>query len=220
MMQAVSAAKLDAYFNKIKDYDRRYGHDCWAILYQADVHMRQEHFPRILRSLKDATSIIAGTSSGVVTTPAAFDPSRPWEAVWTNAVNDFSFWSNQFEQLALMTLKRSASVGQMLTGGHSCRFSPMDTWRKPPSVTLRGKEEGNPAAAGTQRQQRRESLHDQSLGGLDSVMHSKKGNAKALTAGVQLTRLTLTNAHAAYRKITELTPLRSARRLLRRARLT
>ena len=82
MFEEISPARLDAYEKHIRNYHERYGRDCWALIYQADVRSRLENCERLRRIGKDEHDKAkkAGGSHD-------FDTAAPWEWVW-NALID------------------------------------------------------------------------------------------------------------------------------------
>eukprot|EP00971_Amphidinium_carterae_P325875 6456403-Amphidinium_carterae.1 len=69
MLQAVEPAVIDMYIDRVAELNRRYGQDCWAVVYQADVRCRREHFERLRRRAAEHKSHDAGYP---------YDPSNPW----------------------------------------------------------------------------------------------------------------------------------------------
>ena len=85
-------------------YSQRIGKDAWAIVYEADVRMRQEHFERIRRALD------LHIASGLPLPPGTalrYDAQHPWNLVFAMAINTqfteaVSFWKDEvFEVVAL-----------------------------------------------------------------------------------------------------------------------
>ena len=107
--RAVPLGTIEAYRKQMSTYHDRYGKQCWHILYQADVRMRQEHMERIRRKLRDAhTEALAAGG----TTP--FDPARPWAHTWAKAAEDHAFWKKEIEDPCMLYLTKTASLGNLL----------------------------------------------------------------------------------------------------------
>ena len=49
LLEEVSTEVLDQYGDFVRDLGEAYGDECWGIIYLADVRMRSEEFPRLLR---------------------------------------------------------------------------------------------------------------------------------------------------------------------------
>ena len=45
-----------------------------------------------------------------------FDPNRPWDSVWSAAVDDHAFWHRQFEEPALIILTKAGRLTDVVTG--------------------------------------------------------------------------------------------------------
>ena len=83
MLGQVDVSTMTAYHNHIKEYNARYGHDIWMVLYQADVRCRHSHFVRLRRKLIDE-QWMAIQNGGL----HPYDPSRPWNHIFRAAVHD------------------------------------------------------------------------------------------------------------------------------------
>ena len=57
LLGVVDSERLESYMEFIKDLHSQFGHDCWGIIYRADVRMRTEFMDRIRRSLMRARSL-------------------------------------------------------------------------------------------------------------------------------------------------------------------
>ena len=75
MLNQVMPPVIFRYRDHIKKLVTTYGENCWAIIYQADVRMRQAHIERIRRAeshkLDEALKRNPDADTG-------FDPSYPW----------------------------------------------------------------------------------------------------------------------------------------------
>ena len=87
----------------------RYGPNCWGIVYQADVRMRSEEVPRILRRLEreHAAAVAAGGTH-------VFDPDKPWELVWATAVKQHDWWLKEVKEPALLYLAHARSLSALV----------------------------------------------------------------------------------------------------------
>lgn len=113
LLGAVSAERLEAYAEQVRHHGSTYGQQCWFLIYQADVRMRSEQFERIRRLLHieyESAANSAGTVSG-------FDPVKPWDAVFAQAVRDREFWDREVSQPALMFLSGARTRFQLSTDG-------------------------------------------------------------------------------------------------------
>lgn len=51
LLETLTAERMDAYAEHIRQLSARFGRMCWDLVYTADVHMRSEQFERIRRKL-------------------------------------------------------------------------------------------------------------------------------------------------------------------------
>ena len=105
MFDQVSPARLDAYKDKIDDYNTKYGSQMWSLIYQADMRARQEQTERLRR--KGVTEHNEASQSGK---PHPFDSDRPWEWVFHTLVLDDRFWKQELEDPALLVTAKSISL--------------------------------------------------------------------------------------------------------------
>ena len=97
LLEVATAERLDAYGEHIRSLNNRFGHECWDIVYHADIHMRSEEFERIRRRL--------------TLTPAhGFTPGSPWNAVFAQAIKEDAFWTREVITDATLRLARGRSV--------------------------------------------------------------------------------------------------------------
>ena len=73
MLDQCKPPVVDAYYEFIERLSNRYGHNCWALIYQVECRMRREHL-EILRRAESA-SLNEAISQG---RSRSFDPARPW----------------------------------------------------------------------------------------------------------------------------------------------
>ena len=84
--KAAPLGTLMRYRAKIADLHRRCGEGAWALIYQADLRMRSEHFERLRRrGEEERTAALAAGGTNL------FDPSAPWGWVFDQACADFEF---------------------------------------------------------------------------------------------------------------------------------
>ena len=87
-------------------YASRYGSVTWPLLYQFDVRCWLEHMERLRRVSESRTQ----------PPPEPFDRARPWDSVWSAAVDDPSDWHKQFEEPSLTILTKTGKLGDVITG--------------------------------------------------------------------------------------------------------
>ena len=85
---AVGLGPLLDYCRLIGRYATRYGSLTWPLLYQCDVRCRLEHMERLRRVLERNSA--AATARGQARV-VHFDKDRPWDSVWSAAVDDKKF---------------------------------------------------------------------------------------------------------------------------------
>ena len=111
MFNVVSLGNIDNYQRHIARYIKRYGMSLWYLVYQADVRMRQEGMERIRRrgEIERQEAIDANGKH-------EYNPNRPWDWVWSQAVLDNRFWKEELEEQALLVLTRTSSLSSMIDG--------------------------------------------------------------------------------------------------------
>eukprot|EP00439_Symbiodinium_sp_Y106_P066340 s1806_g10.t2 len=109
MLNQISPAHLDNYEKHIRRLSERYNKASWALIYQADVRARLEHSERLLRQAKEDRNkaIALGNSHGL-------DLKRPWDFIWRQLVDDYSFWQREVIEPALQLAVRSTSLHQVV----------------------------------------------------------------------------------------------------------
>ena len=83
LLDVVDPEHLDNYGEHVRALNLRYRQEAWFIVYTADVRMRSEHFERLRRVLEERF-----TAAGQSAASSGFDPKRPWNAVFAEAVLD------------------------------------------------------------------------------------------------------------------------------------
>ena len=73
---------------------------------------RLEHMERLCRTLEREHTIASAKQQSPAT---LFNPDRPWDSVWTAAVDDHSFMHRQFEEHALLIVTRSGTLDEVVT---------------------------------------------------------------------------------------------------------
>ena len=119
MEDIISLINMDNYKKLLASYHRRYGPDCWALIYQADVRARREHLERLRRIAADHHSrgIIQGTTH-------PYDPNRPWDYVWKMLLNDAAFWRKEVEDLSMLILNKVTNASSHVTGESPISLTP------------------------------------------------------------------------------------------------
>ena len=93
-LQVCSPARLDAYHAMIEDAAIRYP-DAWALIYQADVRTRREHFKRVKYEL--SVKYMKYKKNGW-DTEDLYDPKQPWEHVLRQITEgETVWWQKQLE---------------------------------------------------------------------------------------------------------------------------
>ena len=97
LLRAADAELLDNYAEMVRDFHSRYSVEVWFVLYTAEVRMRPERFERLRLAAENehAKTQAAGGSS-------SFEPKRPWNRVFADAVADRDWWSENFTEPAIL----------------------------------------------------------------------------------------------------------------------
>ncbi|CAK0891828.1 unnamed protein product [Prorocentrum cordatum] len=143
MFEQITPARLDAYEKHLRGFHERYGRQCWALIYQADVRARLELSERLRRIGKDEKESADATS-----TFHDFDPAKPWEWVWSKLTSDVQFWLREVQEPAVLVLASTASLHQMID-----RDAPIMQAPPPPSNAA---SQRPPALPGAQQQLKRQ----------------------------------------------------------------
>eukprot|EP00435_Cladocopium_sp_Y103_P068525 s347_g31.t1 len=102
LLEAMTAERLDAYAEHVRQLAMRFGNHCWDLVYTADVHMRSEQFERIRRHLH------AHPAHG-------YTDADPWNAVFAQAIKEDSFWAREVITPATLRLAQAKSIPAPLT---------------------------------------------------------------------------------------------------------
>ena len=90
-----------------------FGHECWAIIYQADVRLRQSHLERIRRAESAKLNSYLALD---VTAATGFDPDMPWNHCFKLAVQDREFWEDHVRTPCMQIGARMKNVADFLDG--------------------------------------------------------------------------------------------------------
>jgi len=112
LLRAADAELLDNYAEMVRDFHSRYTAEVWFVLYTAEVRMRSERFERLRRAAENehAKVVAAGGSS-------SFDPKRPWNRVFADAVADRDWWSENFTEPAILYRTRIQTAAAITDDG-------------------------------------------------------------------------------------------------------
>ena len=156
MFDQISPARLEAYEHRIRSYHERYGRECWALIYQADVRARLEQTERLRRI--GADELEAATKAGGT---HSFDKKKPWEWVWDKLVHDQAFWHQELEEPALLILSKSAKVPQLVDDDAA--------------VEGRASPPGGPGAGRGLKRKRSDGQRQHMVGDDGLLTHNRKG---------------------------------------------
>ena len=92
MLNICSLSALDSYFRHIERLTTQWPH-CWGLIYAADDLARSEKMNKVRRRL----SIDAALGRP---TPTNWDPTQPWNAVFTEMVAETGFWAERIHHPA------------------------------------------------------------------------------------------------------------------------
>ena len=113
MLDAVDLGVMTQYHDKIQEYHRMYQLDkTWLLLYQTDVRARLERANNILDELTDLATDASTRGDPL---PAGFDPSRPWNKVYTDLLKDRDFWHDEFTQNATAVLQLLNAISEFIS---------------------------------------------------------------------------------------------------------
>jgi hypothetical protein len=120
MLNACSPPHLLAYASHIAQYARRYGQQCWALIYQVETRFRREFMERARRRASNELddSIVNGTAH-------AFNPSRPWDFVFKKSAGESldssaaRYWHLNLEEPCLLIVAGARRVDGFLDGDAS-----------------------------------------------------------------------------------------------------
>lgn len=106
LLEAAESERLDAYADHIKELHGQFGHECWGIIYRADVRMRSEFQDRIRRALDENPN-------------HGYTRASPWSAVFAQAVKEGDFWTKEVVTPATLLLARNKSLPARQDGDSS-----------------------------------------------------------------------------------------------------
>ena len=93
----------------------RYGHNFWALIYQAEARMGREHMERLGRK-----ELLLHSSLGSASRSSL---EYPWGTLFRSAVEDRGYWQDHLKEPRLMaaaqarTVENYAQGGRFFTGG-------------------------------------------------------------------------------------------------------
>ena len=114
MVDLINLGTRARYNNKVAKYDRLWGKECWAIIYQADVRFRHE----LVEQLAVEEQVRAEKKNETV-------PPKKWARAWAAGLNADKWWKEQVEdpcqafKLKLRPLSQILGGDAMTAGGSS-----------------------------------------------------------------------------------------------------
>ena len=120
LLRQVKAERLRMYADIIRGFHLQYGASVWPIIYQADVRMRSEQFPRLRRSAE----IAANRKDPRDFLYANFNAAMPWDSVFEIAIASKDYWDREVREKAMLFLTRVRSQGALLSDGTAQDFVP------------------------------------------------------------------------------------------------
>jgi hypothetical protein len=95
MLDAIKSTSLDMYCAHIRSFARRYGPNCWAMLYQADHRGRLEQIPRIKRQgvIDHRNPLLISQDAGKA---CWHDDVQPWPCCFRVLTEDTAFVMREF----------------------------------------------------------------------------------------------------------------------------
>ena len=119
LLRAADAELLDNYAEMVRDFHTRYSAEVWFVLYTAEVRMRSERFERLRRAAENehAKAQAAGRTS-------TFEPARPWNRVFADAVTDRDWWSENFTEPAVLYRTRIQTAAAVMDDGTGHDVTP------------------------------------------------------------------------------------------------
>ena len=123
LLQAAESERLDAYMDFVKDLNNQFSHECWGIIYKAEVRMRSEYMERIKRDL------MAHPKHG-------FTEAAPWSAVFYAATRESEYWTKEVTTPSTLFLAR----GKSRTGGAADNSDTSEPGGSKPSGKSKGKK--------------------------------------------------------------------------------
>ena len=117
---------MDNYGEEIREFHDLYGHNCWWLIYQADLRMRSEEFERIRRRLESQRAQAEGAGALAPTLDAIIDAGQPWDAVFRAATADEtgSYWAKEVTEKAQLYLASIKPASALRDDGLVGRVDP------------------------------------------------------------------------------------------------
>ena len=109
MHEAASPETLDDYSGQVRRLYLAFGPKLWLLLYQSEVRCRLEEFERIRRRGVQEQALAAAAHM-----QHDFDVDQPWEWVFSQAIDSFTFWHTEFERNALLVRSEVDRLGDHL----------------------------------------------------------------------------------------------------------
>jgi hypothetical protein len=117
MLDACAPPFLLAYGALIAQYAKRYGPQCWALIYQVETRFRREQMERTRRRASNDldTAILNGVGH-------EFNPARPWEFVFKKAAGDTidqmasRYWHLNLEEPCLLIVAGARRADGFIDG--------------------------------------------------------------------------------------------------------
>ena len=135
LLDSAATEPLDNYGELLRSFDEMYGSTCWFILYDADVKMRSEHFPRLRRQAENGEALPRGVK---------FNELKPWAAVWQMAAESENWWNHHLHRPAGLFLSRCKTASEVISDGTVQPFFPGDSGARSRSPPRRSKPPSTP----------------------------------------------------------------------------
>jgi hypothetical protein len=122
MLNACAPPFLLAYGALIAGYAKRYGSQCWALIYQVETRFRREYMERARRRASNELDAAIVNNTGIV---GLFDPARPWEYVFRKSTGDSMepsaarYWHTNLEEPCLLIVAGARRVDGFIDGDAS-----------------------------------------------------------------------------------------------------
>jgi hypothetical protein len=108
---AVPHTALGKSYKHIGEAMAKYGPQVWPVAYQSDTRMRQERMPDI-----KIEGMMAHSEAAVSGRSHPYDPKRPWDWVWKQAVLDDKFWRKELDEPAMFVLTKLQTMSSVIDG--------------------------------------------------------------------------------------------------------
>ena len=113
LLQAADAERLDSYMDFVKDLNNQFSHECWGIIYKAEVRMRSEYMEHIKRDMASNPRY-------------GFTEASPWSAVFHAATRESEYWTKEVTTPSTLFLARGKSRPSGSGGGAKSESSERD----------------------------------------------------------------------------------------------